>query len=175
MHKSISATTRKARKDEKNNSDYIFISEEEFGKAIKQGEFFQWIESPLGKYGILLSSTVDLLAKGCTIIMDLDPTGVNQIKKKCRNVSCVFLLPPSLMELRERLSSRGKDRGILSENDLDIRFNMAVEYIGKADLYDYVLINNDVQETADVILKIISVEKLRIEKPEILYKWENIN
>ena len=161
LHLSISVTTRKKRDTEIEGVDYFFKTKEEFLSLKKENQF---VESALvfdNFYGTLKTQVVNKLKKSIDVIIDIDWQGTRQINSFMEgNVVKIFLLPPSLKELSNRLSARGSD----SLKEIDFRMSKAVKEIEHFNEYDYVLINNDVEETYLKINQILDVERLKLSR-----------
>ena len=156
---SISVTTRKKRDTEREGIDYFFKTKEDFMILKKEGQF---IESALvfdNFYGTLKTQVINKLKKGIDVIIDIDWQGTRQINNFMKgNVVKIFLLPPSLKELSNRLSIRGSD----SVKEIEFRMSKAVKEIEHFNEYDYVLINDNVEEVYSKINQILDVERLKL-------------
>lgn len=142
---SVSATTRKPREGEKNGVHYQFISEQEFKDYIDQGMFLEWEEFYNGTYyGTLRQNVESELKKGYFILLDIEVLGALNVKKMYGDRSLtIFLSPPSLDVLRERLALRGTE----TEKTLNTRIERAQKEIDYADRFDEVVINDQIDET----------------------------
>ena len=142
---SVSATTRKPREGEKNGVHYRFISEQEFKDYIDQGMFLEWEEFYNGTYyGTLRQNVESELKKGYFILLDIEVLGALNVKKMYGDRSLtIFLSPPSLDVLRERLALRGTE----TEKTLNTRIERAQKEIDYADRFDEVVINDQIDET----------------------------
>src|ERR1700712_5051827 len=140
---SISATTRQARGDEKDGKDYYFISKEEFLHRIAKKHFVEFEEVYSGTfYGTLRTEIERIWAKGKTVIFDIDVEGGLHLKRKYGKAAlAIFVQPPSLAVLKERLSGRGTD----SEEKLQERFAKAEKELNYAPQFDIILKNHDLQ------------------------------
>src|ERR1700712_1957951 len=140
---SISATTREARGDEENSKDYYFISKEEFLHRIAKKHFVEFEEVYSGTfYGTLRTEIERIWAKGKTVIFDIDVEGGLHLKRKYGKAAlAIFVQPPSLAVLKERLSGRGTD----SEEKLQERFAKAEKELNYAPRFDIILKNHDLQ------------------------------
>jgi guanylate kinase len=140
---SISATTRKARGDEKDGKDYYFISKEEFLHLIAKKHFVEFEEVYSGTfYGTLRTEIERIWAKGKTVIFDIDVEGGLHLKRKYgKSALAIFVQPPSLEVLKERLAGRGTD----SEEKLQERFAKAEKELNYAPRFDIILKNHDLQ------------------------------
>ena len=153
---SISHTTRKPRPAEKNNKDYFFVDEKEFQRLINNDEFLEYAKVFNNLYGTTRSPVINRLENGKNVIFDIDWQGADQIKNKRLNYKLItfFLLPPSKKILFERLSNRDmKDKLIVSQRMKE--FNRDVlHWIN----YDYVIINDTIEECYNKIEKLIDAE-----------------
>src|ERR1700744_6108966 len=140
---SISATTRKARGDEKDGRDYYFISKEEFLHRIAKKQFVEFEEVYSGTfYGTLREEIERIWKKGKTVIFDIDVEGGLHLKRKYEeNALAIFVQPPSLAVLKERLTSRGTDNA----EKLKERFIKAEKELNYAPRFDIILKNHDLQ------------------------------
>ena len=155
---SISATSRAPRGSERNGIDYHFLSADEFAGAVERGEFVEWEEVYNGTcYGTLKSEIKRIWEKGNVIIFDVDVMGGLNLKRIFgENSYSIFIMPPSIEELRRRLEGRGTDAPEVIEK----RVAKAEFELGKADGFDCKVVNDDletaVKETADIIRAFIS-------------------
>ena len=153
---SISHTTRKPRPSEKHNKDYFFVDEQEFKRLINNDEFLEYAKVFDHLYGTTRSPVINKIESGKSVIFDIDWQGADQIKNKKLNYKLItfFLLPPSKKALFERLSNRDmKDKLIVSQRMKE--FNRDVlHWIN----YDYVVINDEIEECYKKINKLIEAE-----------------
>lgn len=148
---SISATTRQKRTHETNGKEYFFHTKEEFEEMIKQGEFLEYATICGNHYGTPLKG----ISQNSHTLFDIDHQGFEQIlAKKPNKVLSIFLLPPSLHELRKRLEFRGD----ISNDIINQRMENAVEEISKSQKYRYILVNKDLQTTFKTVCSIIQFE-----------------
>lgn len=156
---SISYTTRMPRTGESNRKDYIFVTAEEFGDMIKKGEFAEWAEVHGNLYGTSIKELKNLREKN-DVILDIDTQGAMQIKKRYVEGIYIFILPPSMDALEERLRKR------MSNSELEIKERLirAKEEITKYKEYEYVIINDDFSEALSELRAIIISERCRREK-----------
>ena len=151
---SVSVTTRKMRPGEVEGKDYYFVSVEEFKKMVRDGAFYEYVDSDFGpKYGTPKAPINKLLSEGKDVILDLDYPGVQQLRELAGDrVKAIALLPPSLKVLRQRLENRGTD----AQEVIERRMSMAEKRIKEAVFYDYVIVNDDlnlaIEQTKAVIL-----------------------
>jgi len=148
---SISATTRAPRGVEKNGKDYFFLSTKEFEEKIAEGAFIEWAKVHGNYYGTFKSIVLDSMKKGYDLLFDIDYNGMFQLRKQLPEcVVSVFILPPSMDNLRNRLSARCED----SNEDIEKRIANAYHEIKQYVNYDYILINNTVEETYEKLKSI---------------------
>ncbi len=157
---SVSATTRKPRPGEKNGREYHFVSSETFEMKKKHNEFLEWAEVFGNLYGTPIAPINDLLEEGKDLIFDVDWQGGKQIRESVLKEAAVsiFILPPSIKELRRRLLERAQD----SRDTVKARMEKSISEIMHWNEYNYVLINRSFEETLKTIKSIISVEKTRL-------------
>ena len=161
IHLSVSVTTRKKRKNEVEGVDYYFRSKKDFLILKSENAF---IENALvfeNYYGTLKSEVLRQVDTGIDVIIDIDWQGTRQINKEMKgNVIKIFLLPPSINELKKRLSTRNSD----SMKEINFRMSKALKEIKHYDEYDYVLVNNNIDNTFQNIVKILEAERLKLSK-----------
>ena len=159
---SVSATTRKPRPGEKNGREYHFVTSETFEMKKKHNEFLEWAEVFGNLYGTPIAPINDLLAEGKDLIFDVDWQGGKQIRESVLKKSAIsiFILPPSIKELRRRLLERDQD----SRDTVKSRMEKSMSEIMHWNEYNYVLINRSFEETLKAIKSIISVEKTRLSR-----------
>ena len=155
---SVSVTTRPMRPGEVEGRDYFFSDAERFDAMVANGEFLEYATVFGNRYGTPEAQIRDGLAKGQDFLFDIDWQGTQQLYQKMdSDVVRVFLLPPSLAELRHRLTSRGTD----STEVIDARMARAQSEITHWDGYDYVLVNDDVEACYAKVVQILAAERLR--------------
>ncbi len=154
---SISYTTRQKRKGEVNNRDYTFISEEAFRQLVKKGEFIEWAKVHGNFYGTSRKRLDAMLDKGINVILDVDTQGAKQIRKQRKDGIYIFILPPSMKVLRERLKNRMSN----SEEEIKRRLGRAVAEIKDYKMYDYVIINDRFEDALNGLKAIVLSQKLR--------------
>jgi guanylate kinase len=169
---SISTTTREPRPGEEDGVDYLFVTKEEFKKDIQQNNFLEWAEVHGNYYGTSIKPIKIALDEGKLVIFDIDVQGFEQIREKLEDITTtVFITTPTLNELEKRLNSRGTD----SQEVIAKRIRNAQNEIKYTQEYDYLIINDDLDDAAD---KLISVAKSALIKSkmfdnEILVKTWN--
>ena len=151
---SVSATTRKRRSSEKEGVDYFFISEEEFNKKIDTGEFVEWEKFYDYYYGTLKNFVDGNLAKGLSTVFEVDVKGALSIKKAYKNSVLIFIAPPSIDALKDRLIKRNTE----TDEDLKKRIERAEMELSFKDQFDYVVSNVNLEEAKKEVKKIIKKE-----------------
>ena len=153
---SISHTTRKPRPNEINGKDYKFVSMQEFNTLVKENNFFEYANIFDNYYGTLKKPVLELLSQGRDVLFDIDWQGTQQLKK-VKNLLLVtlFILPPNIQVLKQRLLNRHKGQ----EETIGKRMNKFNEEASHWNEYDYVLVNDDLDTCYEKILNIIKSEK----------------
>ncbi|PJA96996.1 MAG: guanylate kinase [Ignavibacteriales bacterium CG_4_9_14_3_um_filter_34_10] len=151
---SVSATTRKKRSTEINGKDYFFISETEFENKIKNDEFVEWEKFYDYYYGTLVSFIEDKLGKSQSVVLEVDVKGALSIKKSYPDSVLIFIMPPSLEELKVRLLNRKTE----SEEDFKKRIHRAEMELSYKDKFDYIVINDNLERAKNQVLDIIKNE-----------------
>jgi len=157
---SVSYTTRSPRPFEVDGKDYFFISEKKFRERIKKGEFAEWAEKYGYLYGTSKETMTEYLRKDSDLILAVDTHGARALKVGYPGGIFVFILPPSLKVLKERLTYRGAEK----KASLEKRFNNAVEEIKETIWYDYIIINDRLESAVDHLRGIYLAEKSRRER-----------
>lgn len=155
---SVSATTRPPRPGEVDGVHYHFVTDEEFDRMVEQDEFYEWAHVFGYRYGTPKGHIREGLKRGQDYLFDIDWQGTQQLKQKDdQDVVTVFVLPPSLSELRRRLEARAQD----SSEVIDERMERARAEISHWAEYDFVVINDDVNECFDRVREILDAERMR--------------
>ncbi len=156
---SVSATTRAPRPGEVDGKDYHFVDEDAFKRMVHERKMLEHAHVFGNFYGSPLGPVKDAIDSGCDVLFDIDWQGAQQIQKSslASSVLSIFLLPPSIAELRHRLESRGQD----SAEVIDKRMNRSWDEISHWDGYNYVLINDDLDATEERLKTIVTAERLR--------------
>ena len=154
---SISTTTRKPRPGEIDGRDYYFVSEERFREMIQAGDFAEWAEVHSNFYGTSRRVLDDMISKGLDVILDIDTQGAKQIKAKYDTAVFIFILPPSLDILEERLRNRKSDH----EDEIRKRMQRSREEIGDYAMYDYIIVNRDFDRALTELRSIVISERCR--------------
>lgn len=155
---SISVTTRPRRSSEVDGIHYFFISQKRFEAMRDGGELLEWAQVHGNFYGTPREFVERTLAQGRDVLFDIDYQGTQQVKEKAGgDAVTIFILPPSMQELQARLERRAEDPG----EAIAKRLANARNEIARWPLYDYVLINDDLQRTFDDLVAILTAERLR--------------
>jgi len=171
---SISTTTRPQREGEKDGIHYHFVSKEEFQKGIDEDEFLEYALVHGNYYGTSLKPVKEALSKGKLVIFDIDVQGNVSVNNRLGDITTsVFITPPSLTELEKRLYSRATD----SPEVIQSRLENAKREIQRVSEYDYLLINDDIDEAAQQLKLIAKVARMKLPTEEIndfVQKWESV-
>ncbi|MGA2723391.1 MAG: guanylate kinase [Bryobacteraceae bacterium] len=154
---SVSYTTRKPRGDEVDGHSYRFVSREDFEARIAGGEFLEWAEVFGNYYGTHRGILEEAQAQGKDLVLDIDVQGARQLRSRIPEAVSVFILAPSRQILEQRLRARGEDR----EDVIERRLRDAAEEIRQYRVYDYVLINRDLDESDATLSAIVHAERVR--------------
>jgi guanylate kinase len=155
---SVSHTTRRPRANEVDGQDYHFVTEAAFRKIIEENGFAEWAEVHGNLYGTSVTE-IDIArtARKIGVLFDVDYQGARQIKEKFPDAIGVFILPPSMEELRRRLDGRGSD----DEESRQLRFDKAREEIGHYPFFDYMIVNDELQRALAELRGIVLAEGCR--------------
>jgi guanylate kinase len=159
----ISATSRNPRDTEKNGKDYFFYSRKEFKQKIADGHFLEWAEVHGHLYGTPRNQVIENCREGNISIMDIDIQGAMNVKKQFPRAITVFIIPPTWNEMVNRLDKRATE----SQNDLQQRIDNAKTEINYLKYYDYLVINNIVNQAVEQLKSIINAEKCKIENLDL--------
>ena len=151
---SISATTRPPRNGEEHGRDYFFISDEEFNELRRSDSFIEHANVHGYQYGTLKSFVDEKIQNGISIILDIDVQGFNLIRNAIEHNLSIFIIPPSIKELRKRLTSRGLD----SSDVIEKRLSNAKTELKYAEQYDYIVLNDLFENTLSELVSIINDE-----------------
>ena len=174
IYLSISMTSRDPRGKEEEGKDYFFVSKEEFKKNIKNKSFLEYAKVHDNYYGTPIKTVIDKLNKGIDVLLIIDIQGALKVKKKFKNGIFLFIMPPNMRELKNRLIARGTE----TKEKVISRFRTAYKEINAISKYNYVVVNDEVKEAAKKIEAIIVAEKCsvnRIEDLELKNKEELIH
>ena len=154
---SVSVTTRAPRDGEKEGVHYYYRTQDEFDRMIEEGRFAEYIRIYNNSYGTLKSELERIVNSGKHVVLDIEFEGGLNIKKAFPDAVLIYLLPPSLAELKARIEHRGSE----TPETLNMRFGKAVAELEYAKLYDYVLVNDRVDECVNAINEIVTCEQRR--------------
>ena len=156
---SVSVTTRAPRYNEVEGVDYFFITDEQYNKYRDEGACYEYVDSQYGnRYGTLRSEVDSFLNVGEDVIFDIDWMGARQMREKAPDdVVTIYMLPPSIKEVRKRLENRGTD----SKDVIEKRMNMVADKIEHWNEFDYVVVNVSLEDTVEKIRRIISGERMK--------------
>ena len=162
---SISMTSRKIRPNEVDQKDYYFVSKEAFEQCIQEDKMIEYASFAGNYYGTPKEAVQKQLDQGKDVILVIEIQGALQIKEKLPQALFVFLLPPSMQELRNRLEKRKTE----SEDKMMERFQIAYREINELPKYNYVIVNDDYHVAAKKLDAIITAEKCRVDRIEEVY------
>ncbi len=162
LYLSVSMTSRPMRNYETNGIEYHFVAKEEFEQKIKDDELLEYTLYNDNYYGTPKSEITDNIKKGKNVILEIEIEGALNVKKLVPEAIFIFILPPSMKELLKRLKGRGTE-----DNDKIIRrFKTAYREINEISKYNYVVVNDTLEEASANIEAIIKSEKLRVDRIE---------
>jgi guanylate kinase len=163
---SVSYTTRAPRNGEVDGREYFFVDRARFEEMINAGEFLEWANVHGHLYGTARQQVKDEITKGKDIVLEVDVQGAASVKRLGLDSVSVFILPPSLETLRERLLARGTD----SAEELSVRLANAPSELGQYPNFDYVIFNDQVERASAQLAAIVSAERARRSRQEELIK-----
>lgn len=163
---SILMTTRSMRVGETDGVDYFFKTRDEFEKLIEEDAFIEYAEYVGNYYGTPVQYVRETMNAGHDVFLEIEVEGAKQVRKKFPDALFIFLAPPSLDHLRERLIGRGTE----SEEKIQSRVNEARKEVEMMNLYDYVVVNDEVDLAKDRIQAIVEAEHLKRERIEAKYR-----
>lgn len=162
---SVSATSRGMREGEKEGVNYYYLTEEEFKKKIDEDYFLEYTNYAGNFYGTPKEHIKKHLEKGIDVILEIEIEGATNIKKLIPEALFIFIMPPSLKTLVKRLKGRGTE----SNDKIIKRFHEAYKEINEVTKYNYVVVNDEIQDTVNTIEAIIKAEKCRVDRIEEVY------
>ena len=165
---SVSMTTRAQRPGEVDGKDYFFRSREEFEELIRNGQMLEYAEYVGNYYGTPLTYVNETLDKGIDVFLEIEVQGALQVKKKVPDAVFIFLTPPDLNELQERLVGRGTD----SEEVIAKRIERAREEIALMSEYDYAIVSDEVPLAAERVKRVIEAEHFRVDR--VIGRYRNM-
>jgi guanylate kinase len=162
---SVSYTTRRPRKGEKNGGEYFFVNETEFKEMVEEGKFAEWAKVYGNYYGTSKVFLDKVLKTGKNILMNIDVQGGMTIKKQYPGACMIFVIPPDLKTLKERLVSRNKDH----EEIIKMRLGNAMEEVKSVQKYEYLVINEKLDKAVVAVKTIIKSLRYKIQKNEKIF------
>lgn len=162
---SVSATSRGMREGEKEGVNYYYLTEEEFKKKIDEDYFLEYTNYAGNFYGTPKEHIKKHLEKGIDVILEIEIEGATNIKKLIPEALFIFIMPPSLKALVKRLKGRGTE----SNDKIIKRFHEAYKEINEVTKYNYVVVNDEIEDTVNTIEAIIKAEKCRVDRIEEVY------
>jgi len=163
---SVSDTTRSIRDGEKEGVDYNYITKEEFEENIKNNKYLEYaIVHSNNYYGTPIEKIDEKLSKGIDVILEIDIEGARKVKEVRQDAVFIFIMPPSMKELKRRLITRGSE----TKEQVVERFKTAYKEINEVSKYNYVIVSNNVDESVIKMKSIITCEKCRVDRIEELY------
>lgn len=157
FHRSLSATTRAPREKETHGVDYLFLSDDEFQRLIEENGLLEYAEFGNHYYGTPRAPVDRWLSQGETVILKIETQGADKVREMYPEAVGIFIIPPSLAELENRLRGRGTD----SEESILLRLETAKAELKKAGTYDYIVVNDDLQTAAQTVCSIIVAERCK--------------
>lgn len=162
---SISCTSRDPRPGDVPNESYFFISREEFEERIELGEFLEYAEYNGNYYGTPKEYIEEKLKKGIDVILEIEVQGALKVKESVPEAICIFIMPPTMKELKKRLVGRGTE----SKDKVLERFKTAYKEINQIANYNYVVTNDTIEQASEKISAILLSEKCRVDRIEQVY------
>ena len=168
---SVSMTTRRPREGEVHGVSYYFVTHEEFQKTVDEGGLLEWARIYANSYGTPKAPVLKKLSEGKDVILEIEMQGAMQVKQNYPQAVLIFVLPPSLAELKKRLTSRGTE----SPEQIEMRTKATLSEIATIKDYDYFIINDRLDSAIEDVRAIIRAEHLRVEgqAEEIFKRYEN--
>ncbi|WP_058990382.1 MULTISPECIES: guanylate kinase [Anaerococcus] len=165
---SVSVTTRKSRPGEIEGVSYFFKSHEEFEKMIEEDKFLEYAKVHDNYYGTPKDFVEEKINEGKIVILEIDVQGALNVKKNIDNGVYIFLAPPSLSELKNRIVNRGTE----TESDINLRMNNARKELSYIKNYDYLVVNDHLNSAINLVNEIINAEKHRVFREDIDFEKE---
>ncbi|RBP39181.1 guanylate kinase [Garciella nitratireducens] len=157
---SVSMTTRKPRIGEIEGVNYYFVQENEFKKMIKEGELLEYAKVYDNYYGTPKNKVLEKLKHGEDVILEIDIQGALKVKSQFPEGVFIFIVPPSMEELKNRIKKRGTE----TEEEVTKRFQSSYKEINYISKYNYIVINDDIEKAVERIKSIIIAEKCRVDR-----------
>ncbi len=167
---SVSMTTRKPRPGEEDGKNYYFVSEEEFIETINKEGFLEYAKVYGNYYGTPKDIVLKKLAQNKDVVLEIDIQGALKVKESYPKGVFIFILPPSMAELRKRITGRGSE----SEADINLRLGETLKEVAYIDRYDYCVINDEIEEAVQRVTDIIRAEHSKVTQDvyELIEKYK---
>lgn len=159
---SVSCTTRQPRPGEKNGKHYFFLTREDFKRKIQRSEFLEWAVVHDEYYGTPRHFIEAQVKEGHDILLAIDVQGAASIRRKMPDAVLIFLVPPSMESLRERLAGRRDQDGTMAKRLANSRSEMSA-----AKHYDYLVVNDDLEKAVEQVESILTAERLKVSRREM--------
>lgn len=163
MAQSVSMTTRAPREGEIDGVDYYFVDSDCFTDSVKNGKMLEYAQYGANFYGTPKEPVDKMLAEGKIVIFKIDVQGCESIKKIYPDALSIFITPPNMTVLEKRLRSRGTD----TDEDIERRLKIAFDEIEKIPLYDYLVINDELEKAVDDVYTIIKAEQMKVSRKKV--------
>lgn len=157
---SVSTTTRSPRQEEVDGTDYRFVDDKEFDEMIQDNKFIEWAEVYGERYGTTREDVKRAFDNKNDVMLEIDVQGARQVKESIPSAVLIFISPPSIEELERRLNQRGTE----SQKEINRRLKDAHDELNSMDLYDYVVINDEIENAVNQIRSIRRAEKSKISR-----------
>lgn len=154
---SVSATTRNPRKGEIEGKDYFYKSKDEFMKMIENDEFIEWVNYCNNYYGTPVQFVSDCIDNGENVLLEIEVEGAQKVQSIFPESVLIFVIPPSLEELKRRIKGRGTE----SEEVINARLQRAIEELKLASSYDYIIVNDKLDKAFKDIQNVVYAERLK--------------
>ena len=167
---SISMTTRKPRPGEVDGENYFFVTEEQFKDYIEKDGFLEYAQVYGNYYGTPKDLVLKKLAENKDLVLEIDIQGALKVKESYPKGVFIFILPPSMAELRKRITGRGSE----TEEDINLRLGETLKEIAYIDRYDYCIINGDINEAVNRVADVIKAEHSKVSQDiyELIEKYK---
>ena len=160
---SVSVTTREKRDGEIDGKDYFFVTKEEFEQKIKDNDFLEYATYNNNYYGTLKSKINEQLDNNIDVFVEIEVKGAKNIKNIYKDSVLIYILPPSLKELEDRLRNRNTE----DEETINNRMKITKEELNQIDIYDYAIVNDDLDKAIEKVKNIIESEKSKVSRNDI--------
>lgn len=167
---SVSMTTRKPRAGETEGESYYFVDDKEFLSVLEEDGFLEHMEVYGSLYGTPKGPVLDALNKGKDVILEIDIQGALKVKESFPDGVFIFILPPSLKELEERLIKRGTE----DKENIELRLSETINELSHIDKYEYYVVNDSVEDAASAIISIMKAEHSKVDDDTVMIVEEII-